>query len=490
MNQHQDFQQSLPNVPDFSLASVLVVGDLMLDRYWLGDTQRISPEAPIPVVKVNATEERVGGAGNVALNIASLGGKTTLLAITGKDKAARILKDKLTAAEVTSVLVQSDSLPTITKLRVMSRHQQMLRLDFEENLNQALVLDQLTEQFTKLLQENNFGAVIFSDYAKGTLDKVQDLIQISKAKNLLCLVDPKGRDFSKYQGATLLTPNRSEFETVVGKCEKEEQIEAAAHLLIKQHNLASLLVTRSEEGMTIFNGSDKSSKHFAARATEVFDVTGAGDTVIATLAAALASGSDMLNAVALANCAASIVVAKSGTAAIALHELKAELSSSHGSNKGILDAEHLQALVRSAQALKQTVVMTNGCFDIIHAGHISYLEEAKRLGQKLIVAVNSDESVKRLKGEARPINTLERRMQVLAGLASVDWVVPFSEDTPAELVAKILPDVLVKGGDWKIEEIAGGEAVVNNGGKVMSLSFKEGHSTTAIIDLIKEREKT
>jgi len=480
-------EQHLPQLPDFSLASVLVVGDLMLDRYWTGDTQRISPEAPIPVVKVNGADDRVGGAGNVALNIASLGGKVTLLAITGKDEAADILKEKLNAADVSCEFEKIENLPTITKLRVMSRHQQMLRLDFEEDLNQREAVEKLTTRFKALISSNEFKVVVFSDYAKGTLARVQELIQFARKNNVLCLVDPKGNDFSKYAGATLLTPNRSEFEVVVGKCHNEEDINERAKTLITQHQLTALLVTRSEEGMTIFESTQ--SAHFPARATEVFDVTGAGDTVIATLAAALASNSNLLDAVAIANCAASIVVAKSGTAAIALHELKAELSGATGSSKGILAADQLQTLVRSAQKHKQKVVMTNGCFDIIHAGHIAYLEEAKRLGQKLIVAVNSDESVKRLKGEARPINTLERRMQVLAGLAAVDWVVSFSEDTPADLVAQILPDILVKGGDWKIEEIAGGDAVVANGGKVLSLSFKEGHSTTAIIDLIKEREK-
>ena len=282
---------------------------------------------------------------------------------------------------------------------------------------------------------------------------------------------------------------------VAGKCTNEDDINTKAKALIADFQLSSLLLTRSEEGMSILDKN--SSHHFPAKATEVFDVTGAGDTVIATLATALACGTELLNAVSLANNAASIVVGKSGTAAIAIHELKASLSFEGkgnegdvlGSAKGILSPELLKELVNLSQKDKQKVVMTNGCFDIIHAGHVSYLEEAKRLGSKLIVAVNSDESVKRLKGEARPINTLERRMQVLAGLEAVDWVVSFSEDTPADLVGFILPDILVKGGDWKMEEIAGGEAVVENGGKVMSLSFKEGHSTTAIIDLIKEREK-
>jgi len=436
-------EQFLPQLPDFSLASVLVVGDLMLDRYWSGDTQRISPEAPIPVVKVNDTEDRVGGAGNVALNIASLGGSVTLLAITGQDEAADILKHKLETAEVSCALEQVDNLPTITNLRVMSRHQQMLRLDFEEPLNQKPALEKLTAHFKELISKQQFGAVVFSDYAKGTLDNVQTLIEIAKEHNVPCLVDPKGSDFSKYAGATLLTPNRSEFETVVGKCLSEEQLSEKAQVLISANQLSSLLVTRSEEGMTVFGETiNNKHQHFPARATEVFDVTGAGDTVIAILAAALASGSELLDAVAIANCGASIVVAKSGTAAIALHELKAELSSATGSSRGIVAADQLADLVRSAQKHNHKVVMTNGCFDIIHAGHISYLEEAKRLGQKLIVAVNSDDSVKRLKGEARPIHTLERRMQVLAGLEAADWDVAFSDDTLEELVSHILPAIL------------------------------------------------
>ncbi len=476
--------QSL-DLPDFEKASVLVVGDLMLDRYWSGDTKRISPEAPIPVVKVEDTEDRVGGAGNVALNIASLGGKVSLLAIAGNDPEADVLKQKLVAAEVNCELIQSEHLKTITKLRVMSRHQQMLRLDFEDSLADEKSNSLLQARFEALLESDDFGAVIFSDYAKGTLARVSELIALAKSKNIPCLVDPKGSDFAKYKGASLLTPNRSEFEAVAGSCDNEGKLITEAQNLIKEHELDALLVTRSEEGMTIVQSN--SSDHFPALASEVFDVTGAGDTVIATLASSLAAGSELAQATAIANYAASIVVAKSGTAAIGLHELQSGLEKKESSN-GLLSPESLKAAVLENQQAGQTVVMTNGCFDIIHAGHIAYLQEAKRLGQRLIVAVNSDESVKRLKGEARPINTLERRMQVLAGLEAVDWVVSFSDDTPADLVAHILPDILVKGGDWDVSEIAGGEAVVANGGKVMSLSFKEGHSTTAIIDLIKERE--
>ena len=457
----------------------------MLDRYWSGGTGRISPEAPIPVVKVENTEDRIGGAGNVALNIASLGAKVSLLGIVGEDEAASVLRQKFAAAEVNAELVSNPEIPTVTKLRVMSRHQQMLRLDFEESLNQEASLKALEEKFVALIDTKDFGAVVFSDYAKGTLTHVQTLIQIAKQKKLPCLVDPKGSDFSKYQGATLLTPNRSEFEAVCGDFISEDKMAQSAQSLRKTCDLEALLVTRSEEGMSLYFGEE--AEHFSASASDVFDVTGAGDTVIATLATSIAQGSELREAVYLANRAAGIVVGKSGTVAVAYHELEAELSGL-SSSAGIVTLAHLQSLVKQSQSKGRSVVMTNGCFDIIHAGHVSYLEEAKRLGDKLIVAVNSDASVKRLKGEARPINTLERRMQVLAGLQAVDWVVSFSDDTPADLVASVLPDILVKGGDWKTEEIAGGEAVVANGGKVMSLSFKEGHSTTAIIDLIKERE--
>jgi len=488
-----DIDLSLPN---FNQLSVLVVGDIMLDRYWSGDSERISPEAPIPVVKIDNSEDRIGGAGNVALNAASLGVRTVLLGIAGKDSESKIIQEKLEAADVSCELIQHTDVKTITKLRVMSRHQQMLRLDFEEPLNAGQALEELKSRFIQLLLSQDFGAIIFSDYAKGTLEHVQELIQIAKAKNITCLVDPKGTDFSKYHDADLLTPNRSEFEAVVGSCVTEEALNEQAQSLIDKYSLNGILVTRSEEGMTAFecNDGERDSYHFPALASEVFDVTGAGDTVIATLAACLASGSGLSNATAIANYAASIVVSKSGTASISLHELNSGLSNGLNnvlsSRRGMLSAEQLKDRIIDSQKANDSVVMTNGCFDIIHAGHISYLEEAKNLGDKLIVAVNSDASVKRLKGDARPINTLERRMQVLAGLEAVDWVVAFEEDTPAALVAEVLPDILVKGGDWDITEIAGGEAVVANGGKVMSLSFKEGHSTTAMIDLIKERENS
>jgi D-beta-D-heptose 7-phosphate kinase/D-beta-D-heptose 1-phosphate adenosyltransferase len=489
LNYSRSSSSNTVSLPDFGQASVLVVGDVMLDRYWSGDTARISPEAPIPVVKIGSTEDRVGGAGNVALNLASLGVKTRLLGMVGKDESARILESKLEVAEVKSSLLAVGG-PTITKLRVMSRHQQMLRLDFEESFEEENSRLALNEAFIELIGGESFGAIIFSDYAKGTLSGVQELIALAKQKGIPCLVDPKGSDFSKYKGASLITPNRSEFEAVAGVCKNEEALLLGASDVIEDCELEALLVTRSEEGMTLFKKAAQGavSDHFPASASDVFDVTGAGDTVIACLAASLAAGKSHEEAVTIANTAAGLVVAKSGTVSVVLHELQIELSD-HDDHNGVLPVQQLKALVKQAQNKKQKVVMTNGCFDILHAGHVSYLEEAKRLGDKLIVAVNSDESVKRLKGEARPINALERRMQVLAGLQAVDWVVSFSEDTPAGLVADILPDILVKGGDWKVEEIAGGEAVVANGGEVISLSFKEGHSTTAIIDLIKEREK-
>lgn len=474
--------------PNFETARVLVVGDVILDRYWRGPTDRVSPEAPIPVVKVEDVEERVGGAGNVALNIASLGSQVKLLGITGADEAAEVLKNKLSSAEVKCDFQKIATLPTVTKLRVMSRSQQLLRLDFEKQLDDPVALDAQSSAFEKALDDVDI--VVASDYAKGSLSKIETLIAMANKKNVPILIDPKGTDFSRYRGANIVKPNYSEFEAVVGPCAHEEDIVLKGKALMKEYQWDALLITRSEHGMTLLQ-AEKDPMHIPVQGSEVYDVTGAGDTVIATLAAALASGEKIEAATFLANYAASIVVGKVGTAAIGAHELRRQLQNNSVSGRGIVTEEQLKILVADSQAHdNERIVMTNGCFDIIHAGHISYLQEAKALGDRLIVAVNSDESVRRLKGDSRPINPVDRRMAVLAGLEAVDWVVDFGEDTPGRLVENILPDVLVKGGDWKVEEIAGGEAVVKNGGEVMSLSFENGCSTTAIIDLIKERESS
>ncbi|QBY03691.1 bifunctional D-glycero-beta-D-manno-heptose-7-phosphate kinase/D-glycero-beta-D-manno-heptose 1-phosphate adenylyltransferase HldE [Thalassotalea sp. HSM 43] len=469
------------DIPNFSQARVLVVGDVMLDRYWSGPTGRISPEAPVPVVKIDGREDRPGGAANVALNIASLGGQVTLSGITGQDEVASALDTSLSAMDVICNFSQSADVPTITKLRVLSRNQQLIRLDFEQSLH-GLNKQDLNELVSENIRQHHL--LLLSDYDKGTLSDVQSLIQIAKQNNVPVLVDPKGSDFSKYRGATLITPNMSEFEGVVGPCKDENDIVAKGQQLLKDLDLQALLVTRSEKGMTLIR-PDQDELHIPTQAKEVYDVTGAGDTVIATLALSVAAGSSFCEASALANIAAGVVVGKLGTSTVSEVEIAQALMSGQESGNGVVTESQLKMIIEQAQKRSEKVVMTNGCFDILHAGHVSYLANAAKLGDRLIVAVNDDDSVKRLKGNGRPVNPLDRRMAVLAGLGAVDWVVKFSEDTPQRLIANLLPDILVKGGDYKVEDIAGGAEVIENGGEVMVLNFEDGVSTTEIINTIR-----
>ena len=472
-------------LPEYENAQVLVVGDVMLDRYWHGPTARISPEAPVPVVKVEEIEERPGGAANVALNVAALGGQATLIGLVGDDEAATALAKGLKSVHVRSDFVTVKGFPTITKLRVLSRHQQLLRLDFEEgfdNVDSAPILEKMQNS----LAEKNNKVVIFSDYNKGSLADVQKMILLAKKSGAKVLVDPKGADFEKYRGATLLTPNLGEFEAVVGRCKTDHELVERALGLIKKFDFEALLVTRSENGMTLIReGQD--AFHLPTLAQEVYDVTGAGDTVISVLASSLSAGSSFEQACTLANAGAGVVVGKIGTSTVNTIELANAVYSQQEIGFGVLAQEQLQIAVKLAQHRGEKVVMTNGCFDILHAGHVSYLNTAREQGQRLIVAVNSDQSVRDLKGKGRPVNPVDRRMAVLAGLGSVDWVIEFTEDTPQRLISEILPDLLVKGGDYKPEEIAGGAEVIANGGEVRVLQFEEGCSTTEIIKIIRNQ---
>lgn len=470
-----------PILPNYKDSGVLIIGDVMLDRYWYGPTGRISPEAPVPVVKVENNEERPGGAANVAMNIASLGGHAHIVGLTGIDEPAQVLSDTLTALNVTCDFVGLAEYPTITKLRVMSRGQQLIRLDFEdkfEGVDPSLVLARMENALP------NVKAVVLSDYAKGALEHVQQYIQKARAANVPVFIDPKGADFERYRGATLLTPNMAEFEHVVGKVKSDDDLVEKGLALIEQFDLDALLVTRSEHGMTLLRRG-QAPFHLPTQAKEVFDVTGAGDTVISVLAASVASGKALDEACALANAAAGVVVGKLGTSTVSTIELAEAVHGSQDTDYGVISEKALITAVKQAQQKGEKVVMTNGCFDILHAGHVSYLNHAAELGDRLIVAVNTDESVKRLKGPGRPVNPTDRRMAVLAGLGAVDWVVPFSEDTPQRLIATVLPDLLVKGGDYKPEEIAGGAEVIANGGEVKVLNFEDGCSTTEIIQAIR-----
>ena len=470
------------SMPGFNQAKVLVLGDIMLDRYWHGGTSRISPEAPVPVVRVEQIQDRPGGAGNVALNIAALGAACTLRGHTGADEMADSLQDMLQGAGVRCDFLRNDDNPTITKLRVVSRQQQLIRLDFEEPESHPAGVN-LGDGIADMLE--GCGALVLSDYAKGALDNPQPLISAAINASVPVLVDPKGTAFERYRGATLLTPNLHEFEAVVGSCPSEQTLVERGEQLMAELDLGALLVTRGESGMTLLRPGEE-ELHLPARAREVFDVTGAGDTVIATLAAAVASGAGLPEAVGLANVAASIVVGKLGTASVSAPELRRAVQQDQGSERGVVSLEQLQIAIADARSHGERVVFTNGCFDIIHAGHVAYLEQARQLGDRLIVAVNSDDSVRRLKGKGRPINPVERRMAVLAGLESVDWVLPFSEDTPRPLLRTLQPEILAKGGDYDKEGVVGWEIVEEYGGEVTVLAFVDNVSTTAIVTKIQQ----
>ena len=469
-------------MPPFQHARLLVIGDVMLDRYWHGSASRVSPEAPVPVVQVTNREDRPGGAGNVALNIAALGSAVRLVGVVGDDETGLELLSRLKAAGVYCDFLQSEEKPTITKLRIISQHQQLIRLDFEKAFEASDIIG-LQDKAKSLVDDSQ--VMVLSDYGKGALQDIIDLIDLGRSRNIPIIVDPKGSDFTKYRGATLITPNLTEFEAVVGGSDNEDELVNKGLRLVRELNLEAILITRGEHGMTLIRPNSP-ELHLPARAQEVFDVTGAGDTVISVLAASMAAGDGLADATALANLAAGLVVGKLGTAAISGPELRRAMLADQNSGRGVMTAEQLQIVVQDAKAHGEKIIFTNGCFDIIHAGHVGYLAEAKRLGDRLVVAINDDDSAHRLKGSGRPINPVERRMAVLAGLEAVDWVVSFSEDTPEPLLESLQPEVLVKGGDYTMDQVVGGSYVESYGGMVRVLEFLDNCSTSAIMEKMKE----
>ncbi|NOS73358.1 MAG: bifunctional D-glycero-beta-D-manno-heptose-7-phosphate kinase/D-glycero-beta-D-manno-heptose 1-phosphate adenylyltransferase HldE [Methyloglobulus sp.] len=473
----------LAKMPDFSKARVLVIGDVMLDRYWSGKAARISPEAPVPVVHVKTIEDRVGGAGNVALNIAKLGGKVTLLAVVGDDVEGQTIKRLLEAEGVTCEFVVEKAVRSICKLRVMAQHQQLIRVDFEDlplKFDEEALFTRLSEH----LSEHK--VLVLSDYGKGTLANTSKHIRAAKQAGLKVLVDPKGVDYYRYAEADLITPNLSELQAVVGACEDEQGLIEKGRELLGQHQIPSLLLTRGEAGMTLIQENEAHS--LPAQAKDVFDVTGAGDTVIAVMALGVALDMPLAEAMYLANLAGGIVVGKLGTSTVSILELSRAMHGDRDSMYGIVTEDELAQLIARAKAHDERIIMTNGCFDLLHAGHVAYLQQAKALGDRLIVAVNSDASVKKLKGDSRPINGLQERMTVLAALACVDWVLAFEEETPERLYCRLLPDVIVKGGDYSSGQVAGGDCVIKAGGEVKILQFVDGQSTTAMINKARATE--
>lgn len=473
---------------NFSTAKILVLGDVMLDSYYIGATERISPEAPVPVVKVQTIEQRPGGAANVALNAATLGAQVRLLSIVGDDAASQVLENELRAVGVEVIFLKQANYQTIIKQRVLSQNQQLLRLDFEIPLPLTLSPQAVLEKFQQQLAWAD--VVILSDYAKGVLrPEAQCFIQAARSKNIPVLVDPKHADFNFYRGATLITPNLKEFKAVAGEFEHENDLIAQGNDLIKQCDLQALLITRSDEGMTLLERG-RSESYLPASGREVFDVTGAGDTVIATIAVVLAMKMSLLRAVELGNVAAGVVIGKWGAATLSAQELERALHGDRTLPSGIMDEASLLLCLKEARARGEKIVFTNGCFDVLHAMHVEYLNLARKQGDRLVVAVNDDASIARLKGPGRPVNQLRHRMAVLAGLQAVDCVIPMHDDTPHRLLELIKPDILAKGGDYGLEGVVGAEVVQAFGGAVVVLGgVAEGVKSTAIIERMRKSQE-
>ncbi|HEX8979095.1 MAG TPA: bifunctional D-glycero-beta-D-manno-heptose-7-phosphate kinase/D-glycero-beta-D-manno-heptose 1-phosphate adenylyltransferase HldE [Parasulfuritortus sp.] len=471
-------------------ARVLVVGDLMLDRYLWGDVDRISPEAPVPVVRVTRNTERLGGSANVAANLAGLGLEAALAGHVGIDVEGTRLEAMLGEAGIRPVLTRTEGRPTITKTRVLGGHQQMLRLDQEEHGPHAEAASQaLLDSVLHELESWRPGALILSDYAKGTLTAAvcQRLIAAARTRGIPVLVDPKGHDYAKYRGATALTPNQKEAAEASGCGLRDvDCILAGMEALRRELELDFLPVTRGEHGIALMQADGVT--HLPATAKQVFDVSGAGDTVIATLTAGLLAGLAPAECCRLANLAAGVVVGKVGTIPVTRDELLHEIEWQDASTQAdkVCDEDALLRRAAYWRSRGEKIVFTNGCFDILHAGHVSYLEAARQQGDRLVLGLNTDRSVSALKGPTRPVVQEQDRARVLAALEAVDAVVLFDEDTPERLICRLLPDILVKGGDYRPEDIAGGDCVRANGGEVQVLNFVDGRSTSRLIAAIKE----
>jgi D-beta-D-heptose 7-phosphate kinase/D-beta-D-heptose 1-phosphate adenosyltransferase len=477
---------------DFSDITVLCVGDVMLDRFVYGEMERISPEAPVPVLLLKERREMPGGAGNVASNIISLGGRAILIGLVGEDEAALTLRETLRIrVGVSEMLVPSPKRPTICKTRFIAAHQQVVRADEESRLK---LLPEEAELLCRAidarLEEAN--VVILSDYGKGVCDGmvVRHLIGEAKLRGIPVFVDPKTPDFRHYRGATCITPNAKELAAASGvHGTDDESVERAARKVMAEAEADVILATRSEKGMMLVP-AERAAEAVPARAREVFDVSGAGDTVIATMALAVGAGMDFGQAMRVANAAAGVVVGKLGTATADIEEVLRELQAEEAPRKSphLLSRDEAARQVQGWKSQGLSVGFTNGCFDILHPGHVSLLAAARAHCDRLVVALNDDASIRRLKGASRPVNTLESRAAVMAAVRYVDAIVAFAEDTPLDIVRRLLPDVLVKGADYRPEDVVGAAEVIAHGGRLVLADLRDGHSTTATIGRIQSWE--
>lgn len=459
-------------------AKILVVGDIILDEYIYGETNRISPEAPVPIVRVNDSEERPGGAANVAVNVSALGLGAEILGIVGNDEASYRLENLLLDKNIKTHLIRQKSYSTISKQRILCQNQQLIRLDYEKD-GTLLSMEKLYKRYKKLIDAVDI--IVLSDYAKGCLSKVETLIEIAYKKNIPVLVDPKSKDFKCYKYATIITPNLKELEAVVGECRTKGQIIEKGNKLREEFYIESLLVTCGDKGMILLS-KDNLNIELKAKAHDVYDVTGAGDTVIATLACALACGYNLAKSMEISNIAAGKVVEKLGTATVSVDEVNGSNIYEDNYDGSVISSNEALNIIDKVKFKNKIIVMTNGCFDILHSGHVTYLSKARELGDFLVVLLNDDKSVKSLKGESRPINSLKSRLKVLSSLSAVDLVVSFNENTPEKLIKLFKPDILVKGGDYTEDQIAGADSVRENGGDVIILPFEEGFSTSLMIE--------
>ena len=462
--------------------NILVIGDLMIDHYLWGSCERISPEAPVQVVDIAKETTVLGGAGNVINNLKALGAKVSVAGVVGDDANGEELREMLREIDVDeSRLIVQNGRRTSKKSRVIAVSQQVLRYDKEskediEYVSVERIIDMLCEEIA------SYDAVILSDYGKGVLTEelCQDIIKLARQSSVRVLVDPKGSDFTKYRGATLLTPNKKEAQLATDiDIVDEESLQKALLKLKSECELDISLITLSEDGIAIY---DDKLKRFPTVAKEVFDVTGAGDTVIASIAYALSAGKNIDETAKFANLAAGVVVGKIGSATVTIDEIEEYEASLHKSTSDahIKTFAEIKAIVERYKKQGKKVVFTNGCFDILHVGHVKYLQIAKSFGDVLIVGLNSDASVSRLKGPTRPVNIAEDRAYLLAALEAVDFVVPFEDDTPYELIKMIGPDVLVKGGDYEGKEVVGTEFAI----ELKLVDFVDGKSTTKTIEKI------
>lgn len=447
----------------------IVIGDVMLDQYIIGDVNRMSPEAPVPVLAVNNRTNTAGGAANVAANLVALNAKVKLLGYTGKDEAHRNLNQILSSRGIDFITATWER-STITKTRLVSQWQQIARIDDEKPDEPSSTERKSLQNLIKMQNFSSLSGILLSDYGKGVCDTnlCRLILQVAKERNIPVFVDPKNRDWEKYRGATILTPNVNELSEAIGYkvSNSNEEIEQAGHTLLKKYDLENLVITRSAKGMTLIG--QNTCKHFPTMAKDVFDVSGAGDTVLACLARIITAKFDITEAIYLANLAAGVVVGHNGTYPITKDGL-------------------LQALTHDKRAESENkkgqdgnIVFTNGCFDILHPGHVEYLQEARKLGGCLIIGLNSDSSVRKIKGSGRPINNQHDRKKMLEALSCVDRVEIFDEETPYNLIRKIAPDILVKGGDYRVEDIVGSEFA----GTTITIPFREGYSTTSILEKI------